>query len=52
MGRLPVRVHVGGCWDSRKRCTAISTDEARRALAEHVPACPYCRPDTALGMPE
>ncbi|MFK0050211.1 DUF6233 domain-containing protein [Streptomyces sp. NPDC090741] len=52
VGRLPVRVHAGGCWDSRKRCTAISTDEARRALAEQVPPCPHCRPDVALGMPE
>ncbi|MCX4632845.1 DUF6233 domain-containing protein [Streptomyces sp. NBC_01443] len=22
-GRLPVRVHAGGCWDARKRCTAM-----------------------------
>ncbi|MFJ3205767.1 hypothetical protein [Streptomyces sp. NPDC086989] len=21
-GRLPVRVHAGGCWDARKRCSA------------------------------
>ncbi|MFE5774002.1 DUF6233 domain-containing protein [Streptomyces sp. NPDC056485] len=51
-GRLPVRVHAGGCWDSRKRCTAITIDQARRALAEGIQACPHCRPDTALGMPE
>ncbi|MFF4104346.1 DUF6233 domain-containing protein [Streptomyces sp. NPDC001903] len=51
-GRLPVRVQVGGCWDSRKRCAPIGTDQARRALAEGIPACPHCRPDTALGMPE
>ncbi|MER6781203.1 MULTISPECIES: DUF6233 domain-containing protein [unclassified Streptomyces] len=42
----------GGCWDSRKRCTPISTDQARRALAEGIPACPHCRPETALGMQE
>ncbi|KPI07724.1 hypothetical protein OV450_3534 [Actinobacteria bacterium OV450] len=43
MGRPPVRVHAGGCWDARKRCTGISTDEARRALADGVQACPHCR---------
>ncbi|WP_405754175.1 DUF6233 domain-containing protein [Streptomyces sp. NBC_00073] len=50
VGRLPVRVHAGGCWDARKRCTGMSMDEARRALAEGVQACPHCRPDAALGM--
>ncbi|WP_030304025.1 DUF6233 domain-containing protein [Streptomyces katrae] len=51
-GRLPVRVHAGGCWDARKRCTAMSMEEVRRALAEGVPACPHCRPDAVLGMLE
>ncbi|MCX4633491.1 DUF6233 domain-containing protein [Streptomyces sp. NBC_01443] len=51
-GRLPVRVHAGDCWDARNRCTALSTDEARRTLAEGVPACPHCRPDVALGVLE
>lgn len=50
VGRLPVRVHAGDCWDTRKRCTAMTLDEARRALAEGIPACPHCRPDAALGM--
>ncbi|MGW8782604.1 DUF6233 domain-containing protein [Streptomyces sp. NPDC055796] len=49
-GRHPVRVHAGDCWDARKRCTAMSMDQARRALAEGVQACPHCRPDAALGM--
>ncbi|MCX4633386.1 DUF6233 domain-containing protein [Streptomyces sp. NBC_01443] len=49
-GRLPVRVHAWDCWDARKRCTAMTVEEARRALAEEVPACPHCRPDAALGM--
>ncbi|MFF4849459.1 DUF6233 domain-containing protein [Streptomyces sp. NPDC001194] len=35
-----------------KRCAPIDTDQARRALVEGIPACPHCRPDTALGMPE
>ncbi|MFF1496625.1 DUF6233 domain-containing protein [Streptomyces sp. NPDC058304] len=48
--RLPDRVHAGGCWDARKRCTAMSMERARRALAEGIPACPHCRPDAALGM--
>ncbi|WP_327280787.1 MULTISPECIES: DUF6233 domain-containing protein [unclassified Streptomyces] len=52
VGRLPVRIHAGGCWDARKRCTDMRMDQARRALAEGVQACPHCRPDTALGMPE
>ncbi|MFB6811463.1 DUF6233 domain-containing protein [Streptomyces sp. NPDC056387] len=50
VGRLPVRVHAGGCWDARKRCTGMSMEEARRALAEGVQACPHCRPDAALGI--
>ncbi|MEW1637543.1 DUF6233 domain-containing protein [Streptomyces sp. NPDC093801] len=49
-GRPAVRVHTGGCWDTRTRCKAATVDAARRALAEGVPACPQCRPDTALGM--
>nr|WP_243879370.1 DUF6233 domain-containing protein [Streptomyces sp. KS 21] len=28
----------------------MSMEEARRALAEGVQACPHCRPDAALGM--
>ncbi|WP_405760616.1 DUF6233 domain-containing protein [Streptomyces sp. NBC_00045] len=49
---MPVPVHAGDCWDAQKRCTVMSVKEARRALAEGVAACPHCRPDTALGMPE
>ncbi|MFF2192993.1 DUF6233 domain-containing protein [Streptomyces sp. NPDC058157] len=29
-----------------------TADTARRALAEGIPACPQCRPDTALGTLE
>ncbi|MFD9339570.1 DUF6233 domain-containing protein [Streptomyces sp. NPDC060028] len=47
-----MRVHVGGCWDARKRCSPLSGEEARRALAEQVPPCPHCRPDVALGVLE
>ncbi|MGE7390857.1 DUF6233 domain-containing protein [Streptomyces sp. NPDC004126] len=51
-GRPAVRVHVGGCWDTRTRCKPASADAARRALAEGIPACLHCRPDTALGVLE
>ncbi|MGC9478804.1 DUF6233 domain-containing protein [Streptomyces sp. WG4] len=44
----PVYVHAGGCWNAGKRSAGISRDEARRALAEGVPACSHCRPDTEL----
>ncbi|MEV0415092.1 DUF6233 domain-containing protein [Streptomyces sp. NPDC050448] len=47
--RIPVGVHAGTCWDARKRCTALLTDEARQALAEGVPARPHCRPDVTAG---
>lgn len=50
-GRPAVRVHVGG-WDTRTRCKPATAEAARRALAEGVPACPHCRPDTALGILE
>ncbi|MCX5052127.1 MULTISPECIES: DUF6233 domain-containing protein [unclassified Streptomyces] len=46
----PVYVHAGDCWNAGKRSRAISRDQARRALADGVKACPQCQPDTALGM--
>ncbi|MFJ3878085.1 DUF6233 domain-containing protein [Streptomyces sp. NPDC090077] len=49
-GRPPVRVHVGGCWDTKSRCKPATADLARRALVEGVEACTHCRPDTALGV--
>lgn len=50
VGRSPVRVHAGGCWDTRSRCLPADRDTARRALADGVEACTHCRPDTALGV--
>lgn len=50
VGRAPVRVHAGDCWDTRSRCKPADRDTARRALAEGVEACTHCRPDTALGV--
>ncbi|MDA5286302.1 DUF6233 domain-containing protein [Streptomyces sp. Isolate_45] len=45
----PPRCHracTGDCWDTRTRCEAATTDAAREALAEGIPACPRCRPHT------
>ncbi|MFF5445516.1 DUF6233 domain-containing protein [Streptomyces sp. NPDC012888] len=50
VGRRPVRVHAGGCWDAGKRSAGVPEDAARQALAEGVEACPHCRPDTLLGV--
>lgn len=50
VGRAPVRVHVGGCWDTRSRCKAAARDAALRALVEGAEPCTQCRPDTALGV--
>ncbi|MER7342437.1 DUF6233 domain-containing protein [Streptomyces sp. NPDC000075] len=38
-----------GCWDTCTRRMPATPDTARRAVADGVPACPQCRPDTALG---
>ncbi|MFJ2303742.1 DUF6233 domain-containing protein [Streptomyces sp. NPDC087787] len=47
---LPVTVHVGGCHMAGKRQRGVPREAALRALAEGVPACSHCRPDTALGV--
>ncbi|MDG9728381.1 DUF6233 domain-containing protein [Streptomyces sp. DH41] len=47
---LPVYVHVGDCWNAGARSKGIKQDQARRALADGVSACPHCRPDSALRM--
>ncbi|MEU7068119.1 DUF6233 domain-containing protein [Streptomyces sp. NPDC046161] len=51
-GRPSGRVHVGTCWDTGKRCAPATADQIRDLLAQGVPACPQCRPDTALGVLE
>ncbi|MER5871960.1 DUF6233 domain-containing protein [Streptomyces sp. NPDC002044] len=51
-GRPAVRVHAGGCWDTGKRSAPATADQIRALLAEGVPACTHCRPDTALGVLE
>jgi hypothetical protein len=52
LGRRPVRVHVGGCSMGGKgfRRHALTREAALRALAEHLDACQYCRPDADLGV--
>lgn len=51
-GRVPVYVHRGDCHMAGKRSRGAERDQARRALAEGVDACPHCRPDTELGVLE
>ncbi|MCI3277606.1 DUF6233 domain-containing protein [Streptomyces cylindrosporus] len=46
----PVFVHSGDCWNAGKRSQPMTRDQARRALADGIKACPHCQPDTALGM--
>ncbi|MFE9250738.1 DUF6233 domain-containing protein [Streptomyces sp. NPDC007088] len=48
-GSLPVQLHQGDCWNPGKRHRPVSVEQARRALAEQVPACGHCQPDVALG---
>ncbi|KJY17266.1 MULTISPECIES: DUF6233 domain-containing protein [unclassified Streptomyces] len=51
-GRLPARLHTGDCWDTGKRCVPAAAEQVRQLLAQGVPACIHCRPDTALGVLE
>ncbi|MDP5310356.1 DUF6233 domain-containing protein [Streptomyces poriferorum] len=50
VGSPPVDVHAGHCYIIGKRHRAISREQALAALAEGVPACIHCRPDTELGV--
>ncbi|MFJ4948677.1 DUF6233 domain-containing protein [Streptomyces sp. NPDC088760] len=52
-GRSAVYVHVGGCTGAGGRTKGVGREQAVRALTDGgVPACPLCRPDTALGILE
>lgn len=45
----PLAVHVGDCGMAGRRRRQVDQDGARRLLTvDGVPACPICRPDTAL----
>ncbi|MER5918323.1 DUF6233 domain-containing protein [Streptomyces sp. NPDC001982] len=46
----PNRVHVGGCHMAGKRSRGVTRGDALRWLADGVPACTHCRPDTELGI--
>ncbi|MER6082438.1 DUF6233 domain-containing protein [Streptomyces sp. NPDC001833] len=47
----PPAVHVGDCAMVGRRRNPVGRDEARRLLTtDGIPACPICRPDTALGI--
>ena len=45
----PVYVHEGHCPMAGKRSRGIGRTDALRWLAEGVPACTHCRPDSELG---
>jgi hypothetical protein len=51
-GRQAVYVHVGGCHMAGKRSKGVQRDQALRALADGVDACPHVRPDSELGYLE
>ncbi|MBU6531771.1 DUF6233 domain-containing protein [Streptomyces sp. NPDC048405] len=47
-------VHTGDCWtvEGSERCRPVSREQAMEAIRHQVPACTFCRPDTALGLLE
>ncbi|WP_225080432.1 DUF6233 domain-containing protein [Streptomyces sp. CoT10] len=47
---LPVALHAGVCHMAGQRQRGVPREVALRALAEGVPACSHCRPDTELGI--
>ncbi|MFE9372226.1 DUF6233 domain-containing protein [Streptomyces sp. NPDC006711] len=52
-GPVAEGVHVGGCGMAAGRTEAVTREQALRALTvDAVPACPYCRPDSELGVLE
>lgn len=46
---VPNMVHEGHCHMAGKRSRGISRADALRWLAEGIPACTHCRPDSELG---
>lgn len=53
LAKHPAKVHVGGCTMGGKgwRMRAITREAALRALGvDKIPACPYCSPDSILGV--
>lgn len=53
LSKHPAVVHAGGCTMGGKgwRMRPITREAALRALGvDKIPACPYCSPDTVLGV--
>jgi hypothetical protein len=47
----PDAVHAGDCGTAGKNTKPLAREQALRAITEDgVTACPYCRPDTDLGV--
>ncbi|MGP4052651.1 DUF6233 domain-containing protein [Streptomyces sp. 2A115] len=47
----PDSVHTSGCGMAGQNTRPLAREQALRAITEDgVPACPYCRPDTDLGV--
>ncbi|MEU4168223.1 DUF6233 domain-containing protein [Streptomyces sp. NPDC026665] len=50
-GATPDAVHTGDCGMAGKNTKPLAREQALRAITEDgVTACPYCRPDTDLGV--
>ncbi|MFJ7968061.1 DUF6233 domain-containing protein [Streptomyces sp. NPDC096324] len=50
-GATPDAVHTGDCGMAGKNTRPLAREQALRAITEDgVTACPYCRPDTDLGV--
>lgn len=50
-GPLPTAVHTADCHMAGELAHAVNAMEARLAITDSgLPACPYCRPDTELGI--
>ncbi|MFD5815060.1 DUF6233 domain-containing protein [Streptomyces sp. NPDC127038] len=50
-GATPDAVHTGDCGLAGKNTKPLAREQALRAITEDgVTACPYCRPDTDLGV--
>ncbi|MFJ9026269.1 DUF6233 domain-containing protein [Streptomyces sp. NPDC102259] len=48
----PNMIHEGRCHMAGKRSRGIGRSDALRWLAEGIPACTHCRPDSGLGFLE
>ncbi|MEU5769732.1 DUF6233 domain-containing protein [Streptomyces asoensis] len=48
----PDMVHADGCHMAGKRSRGIGRSDALRRLAQGIPACTHCRPDSRLRYPE